>query len=637
MGLCMAHNRLLGYRVVRNTRPVTYTPAIFIPERESRTPREPEHIQRLPTYPDPQFYLSAGGKYCFRHPDLRHLRLEQYNRYFATTGDREAVDGLTLEDTMLEDDAAVQSEPGHRHYDGLAESVLPGTVYPSTGTGVEGARRRKQARLAVSRVPFLEPIAGKRESFYEQRLLLGLAWFLPERPVMQDNGDVEWRFVWEPPSAEQLGGAELERQELILGTGAVSFEHRCAVLEKQLCQSEHDLICRCCAEELPGLVCDACRYAVGFHKCLRDTRRLWWRKGTLHASWLDSQRVLFNLHRRGIPMQTLTDKADEYVAAGLLKPDHAQVMVRAIEEERGVHRMSNEIGEVGDPEAARGRSSVRLSPEEMKALLAEREANLQTCDFEGVTDQWRVYSTIIDALASGRRLRIMVQASAGTGKSYLMTTVMLWCAVHGKKSQAACPTGIAASNIDIEGVPDVSATTIHAMFDFDVDLSTKLDFAKTTDKRVKKLLELEVLLLDEVSMIDTDAWKAMAGLLSIVDVTRRPDAGINADAMGNLAVLLFGDFKQLPPATSKPPFIVLKMIHETFDFRVLRQNRRVCSDATRATELEEFHGVLHDISWGLATERVKRFVVESWVRGAHVGCAERCELEGSTGVFTKRR
>ena len=76
VGLCMAQNRLLGFRVVRNTRPVQYTPGEFIPARENRTPRELKHIERLPNYPDPQFYLHLAGKYFFRHPDLRHLRLD---------------------------------------------------------------------------------------------------------------------------------------------------------------------------------------------------------------------------------------------------------------------------------------------------------------------------------------------------------------------------------------------------------------------------------------------------------------------------------------------------------------------------------------------------------------------------------
>ena len=234
VGLCMAHNRLLGYRVVRNTRPVQYTPAEFIPARESRTPREPEHLERVPAYPDPQFYLSHAGKYFFRNPALRHLRLEQYNRYFANAGDREAVEGPTMEDTVFEDDGAVQSEPGHRHYDALAESALPGTVFPATAPGVGNVRRRRQARLAVSRAPFIEPLADKREAFYEQRLLMGLAWFCPELPEKQADGNVVWRFRWEPPTEEQISGAQLEPQELCLGGEAVSFEHRCAVLERRI-------------------------------------------------------------------------------------------------------------------------------------------------------------------------------------------------------------------------------------------------------------------------------------------------------------------------------------------------------------------------------------------------------------------
>ena len=42
-------------------------------------------------------------------------------------------------------------------------------------------------------------------------------------------------------------------------------------------------------------------------------------------------------------------------------------------------------------------------------------------------------------------------------------------------------------------------------------------------------------------------------------------------------------------------------------------------------------------SYGRATERVKRYIVQCYLRGADVGCAERAELEGSTFVATKRR
>ena len=89
------------------------------------------------------------------------------------------------------------------------------------------------------------------------------------------------------------------------------------------------------------------------------------------------------------------------------------------------------------------------------------------------TDQYRVYSHIIQCIQNGQFLRLMVQASAGTGKSFLLNTVYLWCLVHGKRVKAAAPTGIAAANIEIERT-NVRATTIHQMFEFDNEFKTKV-------------------------------------------------------------------------------------------------------------------------------------------------------------------
>jgi len=627
VGMCMAHNRLLSFRVVRSTRPVQYTPTTFVPAREHRTPRGAEHVRRVLDYPDPTYYLSSTAKYFFRHPDLRHLRLEQFNRYFAMTGDGEAADGPTLENTAQEDDDQVTREPAHRHYDSFAEDVAPGTVF-SVGCGIDGARRRQQTRLAVCRTPFIEPLADKRELYFEQKLLLGLPWFCDSLPQTAEDGTVAWNFRWSPPESTSLAPIELV-------VGCVSYEEKCSEIEKEICRPEHNLICQCCAGELEGKVCGACKYAVGFHRCFRDSESVRWRKGTLHGGALDAQRVLYNLHRRGLPLDTLHAKADEYIKQKLMTMADAEAMVRAIEQERGMYRVGNLVDGADVASGEKSRISHKKSPEELAALLADREAKLQQSIDGIITDQWRVYQHIIDCLINGRLLRLMVQASAGTGKSFLMTTVMLWCIVHGKKAQAAAPTGIAASNVEIEGT-DVKATTLHAMFDLDTDFVTKLDFAKMDSKKVKALMEIEVFLLDEVSMIDVDAWSAMVELLSVADHSRRPDHLVS-DAFGNIHVLLFGDFKQLPPATSKPPFIVLPSVYNEFDFRVLRQNRRVIGDETRAAELENFHGVLTDISWGRMTDRVKAFVIEAYVRGAEIGCAERAELEGSTTVVTKRR
>lgn len=557
VGLCMTHNRLLNFHVVRNTRPVQFTPTAFVPERGSKTPRDPSHLEKHSLYPDPHYYLSHTGKYFFRHVALRHLRVEQFNRYFALSDEGPSAAPPTLEDTCADEDDVIPTEPHHRHYDATAESVPPGATFASAKS-VTGARRRRQARLAVSRTPFIEPIGTKREAFYEQKLLLGLPWHCPERPRAVENGEAEWLFVWTPPPPEDLGGAVLPEQELrLVPECAVSFEQACADLEKEFCKHDHALVCECCAEDMTDSVCKACCHAVGFHYCANpnSARHLRWRKGTLHAGEVDIERVFFNLHRKGLPTETLREKADEYVAAGLLTVEKGQAIVRVIEQERGMTPMTNEPpqgADTGDTAAGapRARNASRLSPTELVAELARREDLMRIGAESGAeTDQWRVYAYIVGAIATGEYLRLMVQASAGTGKSFLLTTVFLWCIVNDKKCKAAAPTGIAAANVEIEGT-DVAATTLHAMFDLDTEFKTKLDFSKLDHAKVVVLMALQVLLIDEVSMVDVDCYASIAELLSIVDHSKRPHAH-SADTFGNLHVILFGDFKQLPPATSK--------------------------------------------------------------------------------------
>ena len=314
IGLCMAHNRLLGFHVVRSTRPEIWTPTEFVPDRGSRTPRDAKHIERHPDYPDPDFHLNHTGTFFFRHQSLRHLRIGQYNRYFATS---EKVVGDTLEDTCGDED--VKPKPEHQHYDEMAEGVPAGTRFASTMQHVEGAQRRQGARLAVTRVGFIEPIAASREAFYQQKLLLGIPWYCASAPVKRIGEDgqelVEWKFVWDPPCAAELGARLPQVVLLIAPDRPVSFEELCAKLESKICQRRHGLVCACCAQDNVARQCRSCQHAIGFHTCTNPelgTATLRWRKGTLHGGQLDAERVLYNLHRKSLPMPVLEEKGDEY-------------------------------------------------------------------------------------------------------------------------------------------------------------------------------------------------------------------------------------------------------------------------------------------------------------------------------------
>ena len=108
---------------------------------------------------------------------------------------------------MGDDEAAqVSTEPSQRHFDRFCEGISPGQRFVSDLEGVGGVRRRVQTRLAVNRNAWIEPLGAGREPFYEQRLLLALAWYCAEKPERHEDGTVEWHFRWATPASSVLRG-----------------------------------------------------------------------------------------------------------------------------------------------------------------------------------------------------------------------------------------------------------------------------------------------------------------------------------------------------------------------------------------------------------------------------------------------
>mgnify|MGYP001400030875 CR=1 FL=1 len=171
----MAFNRLLRFHVVRSTRPCVFIPACFIGQKAYRNPRDPSHMERNPKYPDPHYFLNYTQKYFFRNASLRHLRVEQFNRYLTSGDSDNAKTSQTAEDT-IEDvpEDAPPTETHHRHYDEFMENTAPGKHFPSTAQHLPGCKRRMNSRLGVSRTPMIEPVGPSREMFYESKLLLAL-------------------------------------------------------------------------------------------------------------------------------------------------------------------------------------------------------------------------------------------------------------------------------------------------------------------------------------------------------------------------------------------------------------------------------------------------------------------------------
>ena len=122
---------------------------------------------------------------------------------------------------------------------------------------------------------------------------------------------------------------------------------------------------------------------------------------------------------------------------------------------------------------------------------------------------------------------IFITGKAGTGKSFLLR----YFKENTKKNVLyTAPTGIAAINI--------GAVTIHSAFGFD-NLKDGTKFFRLSFEKAEILKNLEVLIIDEISMVRVDVLEQIDKILKFYNRTDKP--------FGGKQVIMFGDIFQLPP------------------------------------------------------------------------------------------
>ncbi|MBL0310580.1 MAG: AAA family ATPase [Bacteroidetes bacterium] len=148
---------------------------------------------------------------------------------------------------------------------------------------------------------------------------------------------------------------------------------------------------------------------------------------------------------------------------------------------------------------------------------------------------------------------------AGTGKTTLLKQI---AAKTSKNIAIVAPTGVAAIN--------AGGVTIHSMFSLpltsfiptndSVDLNLVTNRRRLLDnhmkfrkEKVKVLRELELLIMDEVSMVRAD-------ILDAIDFTLRT-VRRNPEPFGGLQVMLIGDMHQLPPVVKDNEWAILKQYY----------------------------------------------------------------------------
>lgn len=131
---------------------------------------------------------------------------------------------------------------------------------------------------------------------------------------------------------------------------------------------------------------------------------------------------------------------------------------------------------------------------------------------------------------------IFITGKAGTGKS---TLLQLFRSTSRKKMAVLAPTGVAALN--------VQGQTIHSFFGFPPRIVTPGEASRKVSRKdlLRMYQNLEVLVVDEISMVRADLLDGMDRFLRVNRENFRPFGGVQ--------VVFFGDLFQLPPVVTRDP------------------------------------------------------------------------------------
>lgn len=140
----------------------------------------------------------------------------------------------------------------------------------------------------------------------------------------------------------------------------------------------------------------------------------------------------------------------------------------------------------------------------------------------------------LDLWTTGKN--IFLTGYAGTGKSVTVKKIIEYCKSENKKFGVTATTGSAAFLI--------GGKTIHSFLGIGLakesaeELKEKV-FENKMFYVIKKLKDLDILIIDEISMLDNELFDKISKYLSLIRKNSKP--------FGGLQVLLTGDFCQLEP------------------------------------------------------------------------------------------
>lgn len=192
---------------------------------------------------------------------------------------------------------------------------------------------------------------------------------------------------------------------------------------------------------------------------------------------------------------------------------------------------------------------------------------------------------VLEAVKKG--LNVFITGSAGTGKSYTIVEIIKWGRSQGFEVAVTASTGTAAYLL--------RGKTIHSYLGIGLAKKSASDLARyiLDNKKfiAKRIRDLDILIIDEVSMIDSELLDKISEVLSLVRGSKK--------AFGGVQTVLCGDFCQLPAINGKYCFLAQEWQRANIKIIMLKQLMRQSKD-------QEFASILEEVRWGKCSKETRK-------------------------------
>ena len=189
---------------------------------------------------------------------------------------------------------------------------------------------------------------------------------------------------------------------------------------------------------------------------------------------------------------------------------------------------------------------------------------------------------------------VFLTGPAGTGKSYTLKEVLIAANQKKFKVGVTATTGSAAHLI--------GGRTIHSFLSIGLAKASAYALAANTKMKNKKvaktIMELNVLFVDEVSMLSAELLEKISDYLSIVRNCPKP--------FGGLQVFFIGDFCQLPPVTQnrESSFCFNSLIWSQLKLKEIH-----LTESVRHQTDPIFQKVLDEVRWGRCSQETHDLIL----------------------------